>query len=186
MFKIWFTADTHFSQERTREFSKRPFADVGVMDRALIARWNHAVGDSDIVFHLGDFGNPKRVSELAGAEIRLLPGNYDTPEILDELREDKRVHIINAQPFSIRVPERFELPELQLIHEPENADNPDSFYLYGHIHQLQMVKPNGLNVGTDCHQFTPIGLDVVKFYYDAITKHYDENVFMGELGRTGQ
>jgi hypothetical protein len=45
-----------------------------------------------------------------------------------------------------------------------------------------MVKRNGLNVGVDCHQFTPIDLSVVKFYYDAITKHYDHNVFMPVLG----
>ena len=186
MSKIWFTADTHFGQQRTLELSQRPFATTGVMDRALLARWNNTVGDSDVVFHLGDFGNPKQISELAGAKIWLLPGNYDTPEVLEELLKDARVDILEIQPFTLNVPEDYlNMPgKVHLVHEPENATDPSKFYFYGHIHQLQMVKRNGLNVGTDCHQFKPIDWDTVEFYYNAIARHYDKNVFMDELGRT--
>lgn len=183
--KVWFTADTHFGQQRTLEFSRRPFADIGIMDRALTARWNSVVKDSDYVFHLGDFGNPKQVRELTGAKIWLLPGNYDTPEVIDELTKDARINILEDLRFPLAVPEVYEdiMPsEIYLVHEPEHATDPRHFYLYGHIHQLQMVKRNGLNVGTDCHQFTPVDWNTIEFYYNAIVNHYDKNVFMPKLG----
>lgn len=74
------------------------------------------------------------------------------------------------------------LPTVQLVHEPEFGRGVDKFFLFGHIHQLQMVKKNGLNVGTDCHRFFPIDAETVLFYYKAITNHYDKNVFMKRLG----
>jgi calcineurin-like phosphoesterase family protein len=71
---------------------------------------------------------------------------------------------------------------LQLVHEPDEA-TAGEFFLFGHVHQLQMVKRNGLNVGTDCHFFRPIPLEVVLFYQNAIQNHYDDNVFMERLGK---
>ena len=62
-------------------------------------------------------------------------------------------------------------------HKPLN-NSKNLFNLFGHIHKLQMVKRNGLNVGTDCHNFYPIDLETVLFYKDAIKNVYDENVFM--------
>ena len=49
--------------------------------------------------------------------------------------------------------------------------------MFGHIHKLQMVKKNGLNVGVDCHNFKPISLEEVLWYKNAIENHYDINVF---------
>lgn len=188
MGNVYFTADTHFGQQRTLELSRRPFPDVQAMDAAMVGHWNKVVGEEDLVYHLGDFGDPTVAAYLNG-RIRLLPGNYDTPAILDSLEKHKgRITRISGREdstFPLYVLPENEvvgLPRLFLIHEPETAQSVNAFYLYGHIHQLQMVKRNGLNVGVDCHKFRPIGLDVVKFYYDAITKHYDKNVFMPILG----
>lgn len=63
-----------------------------------------------------------------------------------------------------------------MTHEPENCKK-DRFNLFGHVHQLCMVKKYGLNVGTDCHFFKPIDIDTVLFYKNAIQNHYDFNVF---------
>jgi hypothetical protein len=41
-----------------------------------------------------------------------------------------------------------------------------------------MVRKNGLNVGVDCHNFTPIDISTVLFYKEAIEKYYDYEVFM--------
>ena len=182
MTKILFTADSHFGSKRTLELSRRPFSSVEDMDAELRLRWNDTVGGTDTVYHLGDFGDPKMVKYLSGAEIKVLVGNYDTPDVQTMLMADSRVKVYN-----IKTPIRLtglpdDLPVLNLVHEPENATNLNEFYLYGHVHQLSMVKRNGLNVGTDCHQFRPIDLDVVRFYYNAITAHYDHNVFMSALG----
>jgi len=190
MSKVWFTSDTHFGHQRTLELSRRPFSTIAEMNNALVSRWNHNVAVEDTVYHLGDFGKPEFMHRLQGARIFLLPGNYDTPETIETLlQQDTRIRIwgnVNgerAKSILMKSPVDSGLPEyLYLVHEPENAASSNVFYLYGHIHQLQMVKRNGLNVGVDCHQFHPIDFNVVKFYYDAITQHYDKNVFMPELG----
>ena len=172
----FFTADTHFGHQRTLEFSRRPFADVASMDAALIANWNSAVKPGDTVYHLGDFGALEcldYVSRLNG-KIILLPGNYDTPEMLEVLAQTCEI----IEPNTVI---EVEGQRLQLVHEPDEALGGE-FYLFGHVHQLQMVKRNGLNVGTDCHFFRPIPLEVVLFYQNAIYNHYDDNVFMEKLG----
>lgn len=187
MGKIFFTSDTHFGSKRTLELSRRPFDSVEAMDTELRLRWNDTVGSDDTVFHLGDFGDPKMVQYLNGARINVLVGNYDDETVQTMLMgiSPERVRVYNTKdPFKLTgsTLEAMGLPVLNLVHEPENATDPAAFYLYGHIHQLGLVKRNGLNVGVDCHQFRPIDLGVVKFYYDAITKHYDHNVFMPLLG----
>ena len=177
--KLWFTADTHFGHQRTLELSKRPFASLAEMDWQIVCRWNMVVGENDTVYHLGDFGNPEMIRYLKGKRIIFLPGNYDTPEIISALKQDERVEIIeNNYPIVLQ---DF---QLRLIHEPEKAEY-HYFYLFGHIHKLQMVKENGLNVGVDCHHFSPISEEIVSFYHNAITKHYDQNVFLCKLGGKG-
>lgn len=73
---IFFTSDTHFSQERTLELSKRPFKNVEEMDNAIIDNWNSVVEPNDIVYHLGDFGNVEICKKLHG-HIKLILGNYE-------------------------------------------------------------------------------------------------------------
>ena len=172
----FFTSDTHFGHQRTLEFSRRPFVDVESMDAALIANWNAIVQPADTVYHLGDFGAQEcldYVGKLNGKMI-FLPGNYETPEMIQVLAQSCEI----IQPNTII---EVEGHRFQLVHEPDEA-TAGEFFLFGHVHQLQMVKRNGLNVGTDCHFFRPIPLDVVLFYQNAIQKHYDDNVFMERLG----
>ena len=145
------------------------------MDNTLISNWNSLINQNDIVFHLGDFGEPKILKFLTGKTIYIIAGNYESDEIKKELLKDKRVvlkdnYIIN-----------FKNIKLGLIHEPKEISKEVDFYLFGHIHNLGKVKRNGLNVGTDCHNFKPIGLDVVEFYLDAINNFYDENVFKEKI-----
>lgn len=178
MSQIFFTADTHFGQQRTLELSKRPFESVAAMDAALIQNWNVLVKPEDSIYHLGDFGvRPEIIEQLHGA-IYFLPGNYDTPDILAALA--KHCQFIHPNTSLSLDGHHF-----QLIHEPCEAVapiSPDHFFLYGHIHKLQMVKRNGLNVGVDCHHFTPIALEDVIFYKQAVLHGYDENVFIQCLG----
>ena len=63
---IWFTSDTHFRHANIIKFSGRPFANVEEMNEELIRRWNEAVPDNGIVFHLGDFccGNSKEWNDV--------------------------------------------------------------------------------------------------------------------------
>lgn len=172
---IYFTADTHFGHKRTLELSQRPFVDTTEMDREIIRRWNETVTPEDTVYHLGDFGNPEKIHQLPGM-IYFLPGNYDDMATVDYLDKNGGTHVIS--PNLVIDVEKF---KLQLIHEPDESIDTGLFFLFGHIHKLQMVKRNGLNVGVDCHDFAPISLDTVTFYKQAIELHYDENVFIERL-----
>jgi calcineurin-like phosphoesterase family protein len=169
---IFFTSDTHFNQVRTLELSKRPFDNVEQMDDQLIRNWNKVVNDDSIIFHLGDFGDPTTIKYLNGKQIIILPGNYDDEKVLKILSQDRRVKIVPKN-FKIKM----ENIIFQLIHSIDSADKSNNFFLFGHTHGRQMVKRQGLDVGVDCHNYTPISMDDVIFYYNAITKFYDENVF---------
>lgn len=178
--KTWYTADTHFGEERTRVLSKRPFNNVDEMDWEIVKRWNEKVGDNDTVCHLGDFGNPNMLKYLKGNKIVFLPGNYDSEEIQNKLCLDKRISLIENNYIGKTHNEQFFL----MVHAPEDGKIKDDikFFLFGHIHKLGMIKKNGLNVGVDCHNYYPIDEETVLFYKNAIEKHYDKNVFMDKLG----
>ncbi len=172
---IWFTADTHFGNERTNILSKRPFSSIEEMDWTIVKNWNNVVQPNDIVYHLGDFGNPSMINILKGKKIYLVPGNYDKDEIILKLTAfSNRVEVLNKQ-----TPFNYDGTTYTLSHEPLKEIETNTFNLFGHIHKLQMVKKRGLNVGTDCHHFTPIDMKIIQFYRTAILNHYDENVFCG-------
>jgi calcineurin-like phosphoesterase family protein len=175
---VWFTADTHFNHRRTLELSKRPFKNVNEMNNVMIKNWNRVVGKHDTVIHLGDFGDYEFSHKLNG-QIVLLFGNYERKDVEQGIitKDD----LINKYNFIIVHDDKMMLyrgldETFYLVHEPLHM-KLDEFYLFGHIHKLQMVKRKGLNVGVDCHNFAPIDLETVKFYKNAILNHYDENVF---------
>jgi calcineurin-like phosphoesterase family protein len=143
------------------------------MDNCIIANWNEIVTHQDTVYHLGDFGDLDKLSDLNG-RINFLPGNADTAEMVDILAATCDIIIPNSV---ITLGD----DTFQLVHEPDEARPSEFFFLFGHIHKLQMVKRNGLNVGVDCHNFCPIPLETVLFYRNAILNAYDENVFLDRL-----
>lgn len=168
---IFFTSDTHFNQDRTLTLSKRPFKDVDEMNDVLVFNWNKEVGPDDDVYHLGDFGDISFAEKLNG-NIHLIAGNYELRDYtVDELTSV--FHGVVTLP-QLTLQEGGEI--LRLVHEPSNSDFK-TFTLFGHIHKLQMVKRNGLNVGVDCHNFKPISIDDILFYKNAIDKFYDNEVF---------
>lgn len=169
---IWFTADTHFGSSRTLTLSRRPFSTVADMDSTLVENWNSVVKSSDVVYHLGDFGDPNFIFSLNGSKIYLIPGNYDTLDVREELKKDDRVTILPSYSTFTACG-----IDIHMVHDPIKRVDPNIFYLFGHIHRLQMVKHNSLNVGVDCHFFKPINLSMVDFYRDAINFHFNESVF---------
>lgn len=82
--KKFYISDTHFGHGRILDLCGRPFCDIREHDEALIRCWNAVVGESDIVYHLGDFAfglnNAERVRgiwfRLRGRK-RLIIGNHD-------------------------------------------------------------------------------------------------------------
>lgn len=166
----YFTSDTHFSSDRALTLSKRPFPNTKEMDWTMIERWNNVVNPCDIVWHLGDFGETWPINFLSGT-ICFLQGNYE--------REGKSP--IPEKADKVSTDDTLLVDEFILSHEPlkgkGNAFN--RFSLFGHIHGRQKVKPwGGLDVGVDCNNFTPVSIEEVRFYKNAIEKgYYDEEVF---------
>lgn len=180
--KVWFTSDTHFGGQRTLELSKRPFKSIKEMNDTIVKNWNRVVGEEDTVIHLGDFGTYQVVEKLNG-NILLLCGNYEYTDIeRHKSFEEYRDRLLKLgfwdvlQHKTITVNDKSHNITIPVTHCPSDC-RKDIFNLFGHIHKLCMVKRYGLNVGVDCHNFTPIDMETVLFWKTGIEKHYDENVF---------
>jgi len=181
--KIFFTSDTHFSQERAMTLSKRPFKSVYDMDWTMIDRWNALVGPNDTVYHLGDFGESWPMKYLNG-NITFVNGNYE---------RDGKSPVppgvkTNGDGNSLILRKKGE-PFLLLTHEPTNAlkirENATEEGLknvpivFGHIHGRQKVKEwCGYDAGVDANNYAPVSLEDVEFYINAIQKgFYDQDVW---------
>ena len=172
---VWFTADTHFSFQRALEHSKRPFPDVLSMDSILIKYWNDRIAKDDIVFHLGDFGDYEIASFLNG-QIVLIPGNHERADksfinyhnCFHEIAQDKTTLDYNGYLIT-------------MAHEPslvrDTQIDKTHINLFGHLHKLCMIKPYGINVGVDCHNFEPIDFETILFYHEQLLTYYDDEVF---------
>lgn len=182
MGKVFFTSDTHFGQERTFNLSMRTmyFKDLEEMDNEMIRRWNETVSEDDTVFHLGDFGNYEVAKKLNG-KIVLLYGNYErTEHLAPTAKQIKYFHKVYDKKHMVFNNDKdiIDLESFIVVHEPENKRGLEGFYLFGHIHEKQKVKKDGLNVGVDVHNFTPVSEITIEFYRNAIQNVYDNNCFI--------
>ena len=156
---LWFISDTHFSTDKTRVKTCRPFDSAAEMDNEMIKQWNKVIKKDDIVYHLGDFGNLAILPKLNG-RIRLIMGNHErkqgyTKEDLlkagfEQVFEDSTIIDIKGR-------------LIKLIHEPSKHD-PSMFNLFGHIHDIVMIKPFGVNVGVDVNHYRPMSYEKMDYY----------------------
>lgn len=160
---IFFTSDTHYAHKRIIEYSKRPFGDIHEMREVMVARWNAVVGCNDTVYHLGDVSfqrNDPIVWRLNGTKV-LVAGNHDRkgyPEGFEEVC-DYRVLRVEGE-------------KLVLFHFPISSwegMHRGSWHLHGHSHgshryswPMSRVHGKRMDVGVDCHDFTPVSFAQVK------------------------
>jgi len=180
----YFTSDTHFGSQRVRFYSQRPFKSVKKMDKALIKKWNKQVNKQDTVYHLGDFGDYSKVKKLNG-KIILVFGNYEVYDMNNKFKNFAQFQkyllslgfykVINESGSNV-VFDNISKDAINLVHKPIDC-KPNMFNLFGHIHAYSMVKDFGLNVGADCHNYTPISEKTVSLYKNAIENILDNNVF---------
>lgn len=140
------------------------------MDNTLISNWNDRVQPKDHVYLLGDFtfrnakGAQEYLDQLNGI-VYFIRGNHDT-------KYDKLV----AGPNLVKLGEykefRHNKVRYVLCHYPFQSWNGSyhgSFHLHGHCHGYLCVDgsppgftaPNRLDVGVDCHDYSPISLEEV-------------------------
>lgn len=179
---IFVTSDTHFSEEATRVRSRRPFSDINEMDLAIVENWNSKVQPNDRVFHIGDFGKYEMVSKLNG-NITLLAGNHERKDVENGLINEQYLLGLGFDEVYLEAKGLHVVLDgvrIEMIHEPSNATT-DNYKLFGHIHKLQMIKRGALNVGVDCHNYTPLSLKEIFEYRDAFKKesrNFNKEVFL--------
>lgn len=173
---IYFTADTHFCHANIIHLTKRPFADIAVMNKQLIKNWNACVSDSDEIYILGDFifggtgQDANRILQELNGKKYLIRGNHD--KILQDPDFDrsafewvKDYYVLNdhKQKFVL-----FHYPILEWAGFFGN-----SIHLYGHVHnstkdpkqadRFQILGPRAFNVGVDVNGFRPVSIkNIVK------------------------
>ena len=154
----FFTADTHFGHGACRAFHHRPFDTTLNMDRAMVERWNAAVGREDIVWHLGDFAV-----------------NHPSPgELLDGLQGTKHLVVGNNDPAPIRALPWASVRELAEIDVDGHhavlchyalrtwpGQLKRAVQLHGHSHGRLKPMLRQFDVGVDVHGFRPVTLSEI-------------------------
>lgn len=155
----FFTSDTHFSDHRTINIHRRPFASVGEMDEVLVRNWNAVIEPDDEVWHLGDFA---RTASIAAAILPQLHGQKHLVRGNNDSDETTRIA------GWATVHDYFELKVdgvmLVLCHYPFrswNAQHRKSINLHGHSHGRLKGLPRQIDVGVDAWDFAPVSLEHV-------------------------
>ena len=182
----WFTADTHFCQQRTLELSRRPFVDVMSMDYEMISNWNKHVTMQDDVVHAGDFIDPDKTASMLKPLLSMLNfktmhwvlGNYDRKIkdfIAKAVAESGRDIVLHDSSYKFSTDKH----SYVVVHEPNDFEidaSENDIILYGHIHGRSFAKKNGFDLGIDYHQYSPISIEQIEWFANAM-QYWDKNVF---------
>ena len=161
----WFTADTHFGDERVIRKYRRPFRDVLEHDRYLVEAWNSLVGANDEVYHLGDLGDLNVLSQLNG-RLKVVPGNHDR---IDDLLQ---AGVSILEPWSVVSVKGL---VVALNHDPfEVEGRRGPFFAFGHLHRVSFLRPApslvGVNVGVEVHYFRPISESELLYWLELFAR----------------
>ena len=154
---VWFTADTHFGHGNIITYCKRPYADVAEMDEGLIANWNERIGETDEVWHLGDFSwtDPRPyLSRLNGIK-HLVRGNHE-PMARVEAGWASVQHYKELKVDGV---------DLVLFHYGMRLWNQcrhGAVHLYGHSHARLPGDAQCCDVGVDYWDYRPVNLVEIK------------------------
>lgn len=161
--QVWFTSDMHFGHQLLADI--RGFDSVAQMDETLVEQWNACVGETDHVYHLGDFafGNADYVRAIARnlrGKMFFVRGNHDhtfprqTKNYAVDMLADLTFRKINGQ-------------KVVLCHYPMlvwQDSKKSAWMLHGHCHGNlktgEQVKR--LDVGVDTQpMFRPIAFEEI-------------------------
>ena len=170
----WFTSDLHFWHKNICKYCNRPYADVELMNEAIVANWNGVVQPYDDVIILGDLGFcgyeklSDLISRLNGRKY-LIQGNHDSDKIVKRLKENYLIaDCERLQTIKMIGDEEIPEQELVLCHFPIlDWDNKTkgSWMIHGHQHQLPdtpSCSQKHYDVGVDKNNWTPINFDTIK------------------------
>lgn len=181
--KLFFTADPHFFHTNIIKYTNRPFNNSREMNYEIVKRWNEKVPKDGIVFLLGDVSltaKPKELDTLLhslNGTIYLIIGNHEKDALRKEYVRSRFAGIYDIAEIYIKDKEiTYGEQHLVMCHYPMltwNGSHRGSWQLFGHVHGGLSNKGKlkhavtQLDVGVDCHDFTPLSYQEVK---ELITK----------------
>lgn len=170
MGKTFLTSDTHFGHDREFLWGPRGFTNYKEHDIAVIENWNNIVTKDDIVYHLGDVmlgDNAYGISclEQLNGQIKIIPGNHDTPTRLELYKNLPNVEVLGLAEMI-----KYKKYNFYLSHHPTMTSNLEKapylrmhlINLFGHTHQQKRFyedMPYMFHVGMDSNNCTPVLLD---------------------------
>ena len=133
----FFISDMHFGHEHILAFDNREFPNIEAHDKAIIERWNNAVGIDDDVWILGDISwyNATKTVELfkhMNGTKYLCTGNHDK-----RLLKNKDVQGLFSEITSYKELQLTDSFGIVLCHYPIPCYNHHYYgwvHLYGHVH----------------------------------------------------
>ncbi len=176
--RVWFTSDTHYNHTNicrgtTRWVDAnditRDFKTLGEMNDRIVAGINAAVGENDILFHLGDwsFGGFESIEEFRNRincqNIHLILGNHD--HHIERNKNDIQELFSSVNQYvELEVNKQY---NFVLMHYPImswNKMNENVIHLHGHVHlppDRRIGKGKMMDVGVDGNGLDPISLTKV-------------------------
>lgn len=168
---IYFTADPHFGDDRLH-LLRRPFS-TPIENAETIVRNFQKINDDDTLYVVGDVVAKGKedwlpyIGKIKGHKT-LIRGNHDVNLSDTELYKYFEQIIPDGEGIDVE--------GYNVVHYPWRGKIA-KFNIVGHIHGAWRVQLNMLNVGVDANHFMPLSINDIKFYEEAVTKHYDEDVF---------
>lgn len=180
-----FTSDTHFGHLNIIKYCNRPFSSVSEMNETMIKNWNSVVTKDDTVYHLGDVAFGRGVTDReVGAILNRLNGSIH----LIDGNHEKLAHANRWRFKSIKDYDEIEIEgqRIVLFHyglRTWHHDLRGVWMCYGHSHGGLPSLGKSMDVGVDCHNFTPISFNELKAMMDKlpIGKHPEfENYILSD------
>lgn len=192
--KTFFIADTHFFHKNIIKYCNRPWnsgfdvdgnmivtdEDVERMNADMIANWNSVVGESDLVWHLGDFCFGKNKLERAKDLINKLNGRINIVLGNHDLQGHENIKMYYDIGFN-RVYDRNVIIDDYIIlsHVPLMFlnDNTPFFNIAGHVHDSDVYQTFTKSQAIVCverHNYTPVSFDTIYENYKRL--HSEDDV----------
>ncbi len=175
--KRFLVADWHLGEDRF-EIMGRPFKTQMENVETLIKNHNELVAPDDWVIMVGDVCYQKYPEYLPYVEKfngkkTLIRGNHDKVFTDEQLSKYFSVIIPEGEGITIYIED---MP-CYITHYPAQG-KLDMFNAVGHIHAAWKYQLNMFNVGVDVNNFRPVNTDKIPSHFDAITKYYDDDVWV--------
>lgn len=182
---LWFTSDTHYNHSNicsaTTKWSDsrltRQFNSLEEMNQQIVDNINHAVGENDILIHLGDwsFGGFEMIQEFRDRinckNIHLVLGNHDHHIQNNKNNIRSLFKTVNEYLYlDLRIPNaKKEIDKYTIVglHYPIaswNGMNDGAIHLHGHVHlphHLRIANGKAMDVGVDGNHLMPISIDEI-------------------------